>query len=72
METLTREIGKKAADVPEPGEEPSGGGADDDIRISLDGLSGLEQLEELLSSAESPRDEQSSKKSGKLRPGMPN
>ncbi len=58
METLTREVGRKAADVPEPDEE-----ADDlcDDPIDLDELSGLEQLEELVSKAESPREEASEK-----------
>jgi len=58
METLTREVGRKAADVPEPDEE-----ADDlcDDPIDLDELSSLEQLEELVSKAESPREEASEK-----------
>jgi hypothetical protein len=60
--TLTREIGKKSADVPEPDEEFDNVATDN--RISLDNLSGLE---ELLSFAESVPDAPSSKKSEKLR-----
>ncbi len=61
VETLTREIGKKAADVSEPEEETSSDVAADD-RISLDDLSGLEQLQELVASAASPHGAQSSSK----------
>jgi hypothetical protein len=59
METLTREVGRKAADVPEADEE-----AIDlaDERIDLDEISNLQQLEEIVSHAESPREEPSAKK----------
>ncbi len=60
METLTREIGRKAADVPEPDDQTSDIAHDN--RIRLDELSSLEQLRELVSSAEQPRVEKSSKK----------
>jgi len=66
VETLTREIGKKAADAPES-DEQSSDDVDADRGVSLDDLPGLPQLEELLSSAESPPEEPSSKKSKKLR-----
>jgi hypothetical protein len=59
VETLTREIGRKAADVPEPGEQT--GDLPDD-RIRLDDVSSLEQLETLVASADKPREEKSSKK----------
>ena len=60
VETLTREIGRKAADVPEADEEMSEDFPDD--RVNLDDLSSLEQLQELVSSAEKPREEKSKKK----------
>jgi hypothetical protein len=66
METLTREIGKKAADVPEADEASSDDIAEAD-RISLEGLSGLEQLQKMLSPAEPPRDEPSSLKKDQQR-----
>ena len=56
METLTREVGRKAADVPEPDEELC------NESIDLEELSGLEQLEELVSKADSPREDASEKK----------
>lgn len=65
VEVLTREIGKKAADVPEPEEAP------EDIAqthaISLDDLSGLESLQKLLSPAETPPGEQPSETKQKQR-----
>ena len=66
VETLTREIGKKAADVPE-GDEASSDDIADAERISLEDLSGLEQLQKLLSPAEPPCDEPSSQKKDKQR-----
>lgn len=60
VETLTREIGQKAADVPEPDEGAST--ILDDDRIPLEDVSSLEQLEELVSCAEQPRAEKSAKK----------
>ena len=59
METLTREVGRKAADVPETNEEALDLA---DERIDLEEISNLEQLEEIVSQAESPREEPSAKK----------
>lgn len=59
METLTREIGRKAADRPEPDETRIDITED---QIDLDELSSLEQLEELVSKTEGPRQETSGKK----------
>lgn len=60
VETLTREIGRKAADVPEPVEEVDEFLTDD--RIALENVSGLKQLEELVAAADPPREETSSRK----------
>lgn len=59
VETLTREIGRKAADVPEPVEEVDELLESD--RIALEDVGDLEQLEELVAAADNPRDEASSK-----------
>lgn len=59
VETLTREIGRKAADVPEADEQTS---ESLDDRIPLQDVSSLEQLEQLVASADKPREEKSSKK----------
>jgi hypothetical protein len=59
METLTREVGRKAADVPERDELAVGV---DEEAIDLDALSSLEQLEERVSQAQAPREEPSTKK----------
>lgn len=60
VETLTREIGRKAADVPEPDEEV--GEFLEHDRVALDEISSLGQLEELVATADKPREEKSSKK----------
>lgn len=60
VETLTREIGRKAADVPASAEEVDAFLEDD--RIGLDDVSGLKQLEELVVAADKPREEISPKK----------
>lgn len=60
VETLTREIGRKAADVPEPDDEA--GEFLEEGRIALDAISDLEQLEQLVAAADKPREEISSKK----------
>jgi hypothetical protein len=66
VESLTREIGKKAADVPEADEVTPDNLAKVDP-ISLDDLSGVEHLQKLLASTESARDEPSSKQKQKQR-----
>lgn len=60
METLTHEIGRKAADVPEPDDEVDEFLEDD--RVALEEVSGLEQLEELVAAADKPHEETSTKK----------
>jgi len=58
VETLTREVGQKAADVPEPDEQASDG----QESIDLEKVSSLEQLEELAAHADSPRKDKSKEK----------
>lgn len=58
METLTREVGRKAADIPEADLEA----VVDEEPIDLEEISSLEQLEEMVSCADSPREESSAKK----------
>jgi hypothetical protein len=58
VEALTSEIGRKAANVPEPEDAE----IDTSQQIDLNELSSLEQLEELVFQAESAREEKSKKK----------